>query len=204
MERTVNFIDKNNKLAIIHVEDVNGYLSMTGDYDGRLGQVVDSIHPATDAQKKLVEFWNTYHLEEDFPVGEINAILDKIDEEFANRGEESEFDVNEDNQDMFGVIAEVLDCDETRAKAVVAVVRHTGMTFDDIINGVELYDDEVELYGIEYLSLTDSEADSKAREYVKHSVGDLTKEDRGSILSTYDGVEYEEDVDGETFYIYRQ
>lgn len=200
MERTVKFIDKNNNLAIIHVTNENGYLSMTGDYNGGLGQVVDHINPATDIQKKLVEFWNKYHLEEDFPAEEINTILDKINEEFANRGEESEFDVNEDNQDMFDAISEVLGCNDTRAKAVVAVARITGMTFDDIINGVKLYDDVVELYGIEYLSLTDSEADSKAREYVDV----LLKDDRGDILSTYDGREYTEDVDGETFYIYRQ
>ena len=172
MKRTVKFIDKDNKLARITVEDTNGYFSMSGEYDGGLGQVVDRINPATDAQKELVNFWKTYHLKEDFPSEEINTILDKIDEEFANRGEESEFDINEDNQDMFDVIAEVFGCDDTRAKAIVAVARNTGMTYEDIMKGVELDDDIVNFYGTEYLSLTDSEADNKAREEVIGTIED--------------------------------
>ena len=58
----VEFVDaKRNKYAL-EIEIKNGRLSISGDGGGGLGQVRDSIVPATDSQRKLLEIWEKWHL----------------------------------------------------------------------------------------------------------------------------------------------
>lgn len=62
MIRTVKLKDANGVTFYIEIEIVNGKFSMSGTYPGGCGQCYDSIVPANDKQKKLVEMWKTYHL----------------------------------------------------------------------------------------------------------------------------------------------
>lgn len=63
---TFSFIDANRKRVTVEAEITyrNGYkeLTFSGDYGNGLGQIVDHIKPANEAQTKLVELWSKYHL----------------------------------------------------------------------------------------------------------------------------------------------
>ncbi len=62
MKTKVTFKDAANKAVFVSIELSNGKLSMSGTCDGGGGQCQDSIEPRTDAQKRLIEMWNEYHL----------------------------------------------------------------------------------------------------------------------------------------------
>lgn len=67
MKKNVRIIDKDNVEFDIEFEvrtnnDGNITTSFSGDYGSGCGQVLDNINPRTEAQKKLVEYWNEYHL----------------------------------------------------------------------------------------------------------------------------------------------
>ena len=63
---SVKFKDKNNNLCSVDIEIThrNGYpeFTMTGEMGSSGGQCYDSIVMADSKQKKLIEFWKTYHL----------------------------------------------------------------------------------------------------------------------------------------------
>lgn len=115
--------------------------------------------------------------------------------------------------------------DEARAKALA---QHLDLSKQDEIDDIEecsacetyTYADD------DYLVITDSEADEKWDEYMDNYIdecvlgeipescrsyfdterfkNDCSYDGRGHILSSYDGEEHCEDVDGETYYIYRK
>lgn len=65
-KKTVKFKDASGNVANIELEitHCNGYAEFTahGDYSNGGGQIVDNIKPKNEPQKKLIELWNTYHL----------------------------------------------------------------------------------------------------------------------------------------------
>lgn len=60
-KKNVSFTDA-NKLVFIEISVENGSLSISGNYNGGGGQILDSIKPANDAQRKLIALWRKYHL----------------------------------------------------------------------------------------------------------------------------------------------
>lgn len=66
LKEKVKFKDKNNNLAVVNIEIRQGnnkkVFSMTGEIGDSSGQCDDSIVPANNAQKKLLELWDKYHL----------------------------------------------------------------------------------------------------------------------------------------------
>lgn len=56
--QTVSFIDANGRKANIEITINNGRLSISGDN----GQEQDTIKPRTESQIRLIEIWETYHL----------------------------------------------------------------------------------------------------------------------------------------------
>lgn len=91
------------------------------------------------------------------------------------------------------------------------------------ISYLDIYRDAEKLDGEYYLVLTDNEADEKLEEYLEELVEDqlgkdmfrslynyidfqrmARDEDRGSHLDYYDGTEWEVDVNGTTYFVYRQ
>ena len=91
------------------------------------------------------------------------------------------------------------------------------------ISYLDIYRDAEKLDGEYYLVLTDDEADEKLEEYLEDLVEEqlgkdmfrslynyidfqrmARDEDRGSHLDYYDGIECEVDVNGTTYFVYRQ
>jgi len=62
MKRQIEFKDKNSKLVKIEIKIKEGRLSICGETCGSAGQCQDSIIPKNSAQEKLLEIWNTWHL----------------------------------------------------------------------------------------------------------------------------------------------
>lgn len=62
MKRIVKFKDKEGNLATIEISLNEGRFSMSGQHGGGCGQCQDSIKPKNEAQKKLIDIWEKYHL----------------------------------------------------------------------------------------------------------------------------------------------
>ena len=62
MERKITFKDKNKNIFNVDVSIIDGRFSMSGDYGGGCGQCLDHINPKNEHQKKLVDLWHRYHL----------------------------------------------------------------------------------------------------------------------------------------------
>lgn len=101
-------------------------------------------------------------------------------------------------------------------------------TLDDFLyqlSSTQAMPDTFEIHGAEYLVLTDEEADDRWDEHLDEYIDqiilpelpeayknyfddetwkkDAKMDGRGYSLSSYDGNEYEQDVNGTTYYIYR-
>ena len=62
MKREIEFKDAEKNVVKVEVEMKDGNFSMHGDYGNGAGQIVDDIRPKNDAQEKLIELWNRWHL----------------------------------------------------------------------------------------------------------------------------------------------
>jgi len=62
MKRKITFKDKDKNIFNIDVEIKEGRFSMSGDCGSSSGQCLDSINPKNEDQKKLVELWHKWHL----------------------------------------------------------------------------------------------------------------------------------------------
>lgn len=66
INRTIEFLDADNNKVIFNAEITtrNNYFEFTasGEYCGGLGQCFDSVKPANDNQKALIDIWHKYHL----------------------------------------------------------------------------------------------------------------------------------------------
>jgi translation initiation factor 2B subunit (eIF-2B alpha/beta/delta family) len=62
IKRKITFKDKENNKATIEIELKDGKFSASGEYAGSCGQCLDSIKPRTEAQKKLIQLWEDWHL----------------------------------------------------------------------------------------------------------------------------------------------
>ena len=108
--------------------------------------------------------------------------------------------------------------EEQKAEAIKEVTDELDMIIENAWG-------ELDYYGETYLVLTDSEADDiedeRLNQYIEECImpeiperlqnyfdeeawkRDARMDGRGHIISTYDGCEYEETVEGTTYYIYR-
>lgn len=82
MERKIKFVDGNNNRINLEIKVDNDKLSISGEMGGSCGQIVDSIKPLGEAQTKLIEIWNKYHLN-DMNAGTIKQtqVIDKWKDE---------------------------------------------------------------------------------------------------------------------------
>ena len=112
--------------------------------------------------------------------------------------------------------------DEEKAEARDEAIKEVTDELDSIMNR---YGNTYEYYNGEYLVLTDSEADDEWDSALDNYIDEIIMPEipdhlqnyfdeekwkcdarcdgRGHILATYDGCEYEEEVNGTTYYIYR-
>ncbi len=62
MKRKITFKDKDKNIFNVDVEIIEGRFSARGDYGGGCGQCLDHIKPKNKHQKKLIDLWHKYHL----------------------------------------------------------------------------------------------------------------------------------------------
>jgi hypothetical protein len=101
MQKAVSFRDKNDNQCLIEIEIKDGNLSMMGECDHSSGQCQDSIIPRTEAQAKLLEIWDRWHLN-DMHAGCIHQRAAKWDEVRINPKELPDTIANSDEK---GIIA---------------------------------------------------------------------------------------------------
>lgn len=113
-KKTISFIDKNKRKAIIKLEIThrNGYPELTacGRYCGSSGQCQDDIKPRTEAQKEFLDFWNKYHLKditknEEQLTNELNRIIKTIE---SDEDEEQEKTIKKQMEE-YGIDDNMLD-----------------------------------------------------------------------------------------------
>ena len=150
---------------------------------------------------------------------QITSIIEAFDhtaEYFVWQGENATLDMDEDDRlEKYyeTVIPDVIDDDEDYEK-ILALMEHTGDTWDECDSNI----------GDKYTVFTDAEAEKEFVERTDSRMNDVMDEipthlrqyfdreayisdnfdDRGSELSSYDGCENEETINGTTYYIYKQ
>lgn len=145
MKKTIEFIDDNNKRAIVDVEIThrNGYpeFTMSGRYAGSWGQCLDEIAPRTDYQRELIELWKKYHLQNVEGVKDFHTILatlcDNIEEEQEEYNEENRPKTEEEK---LAQMMEEYGIDEDNADACKAYLECTGA--EDLRDFEESYSGE--------------------------------------------------------------
>lgn len=150
---------------------------------------------------------------------QITSIIEAFDntaEYFVWQGENATPDMDEDDrlEKYYETdIPDVIDGDEDYEK-ILALMEHTGDTWDECDSNI----------GDKYTVFTDAEAEKEfverinsRMEYVMDEIPTHLRQyfneeeyisdnfdDRGSELSSYDGCENEETINGTTYYIYKQ
>ena len=150
---------------------------------------------------------------------QITSIIEAFDntaEYFVWQGENATIDMDEDDRlEKYyeSVIPDIIDGDEDYEK-IIALMEHTGDTWDECDSNIgssyEVFtDEEAEK---EFVYRTDSRMEDVLEQIPAYLRQYFDKEayisdnfdDRGSELSSYDGCEYEETINGTTYYIYKQ
>lgn len=148
------------------------------------------------------------------------VLVDK-NNEVVYKGIEDWDDIFDDDGNLRDEVSNLED------EKIIALGKHLGLTPSGANEDIELDRDCLYSYSSqEYLVCTDSEADELSDEYLENYIEDCIlpkfgkefwryfdneawKRDarydgRANCLNTYDGYEYEEEVNGTSYYIYRQ
>lgn len=171
MKLFVHFVSADNKAVHIEISNEgcadNQYFSISGSCGSSCGQIYDDFVP-TDAQAKLVKIWKESHLKsgECLDIMEqCRHIVDEINKEREKRfaAFENEYDINEDNEDMFLSLADVFN-DTDDVMRVTALARCLGLCYDEALDievkGHCLY----EAQGIQYYVGYECELEEIAKE----------------------------------------
>jgi hypothetical protein len=202
---------------------VNFYFGWV-DEVGEHGQ--SDFNPKDGPQTELHKLWKSWHIKKYCELNDedkkqelinlCNSICDLIEEEerdyLKSLEEKTEDDIDDDR--------------------ILALGNHLGLTYTEMYDDITKakYGDYNYKYGNqEYLVMTNDEANEYEREMVENTIQECyidvySKEmknnpminyidmnrwiddwcgDRGNNISSYDGYEYYEEVNGETYYIYR-
>ena len=136
--------------------------------------------------------------------------------------DESVYELNPDNLDVEFTQEEIEENEKEKQEGLDEAINNFKNELDNI---VEDYDNRFSYYNEEYLVLTDEKADEEEDRqldnYLEECIypelpeniryyfddekwkRDAKMDGRGHNISTYDGTEYEETVEGTTYYIYR-
>lgn len=200
MECKVKFVSKDNQWVVITITTEN-YVSFTGECGGCYGQCEDEFVP-TDSQQKLVDFWKSHHLKgvlSDEEEKELLSIIHSIAKEEADRKKVS----NKEGGDYW---VSNLTKKEKALYEFLQLERGDAQHIEDLGNC------EFGIFGQIYFVGTRRELEKIAKERLTEESdlwqqavanGDtelglddwadevLESDGVGSVLSYYDGVEYE-------------
>lgn len=200
MKTQVKFVSKDEQLVVITIT-TGDYVSFTGDCGGFYGQCMDDFVP-TETQQKLVDMWKAFHLKGVLSQ-ENEKRLQSVLLDIENEERERKDKLNEDDGDYY--------------MSKLTKRENALMDFLDLEPGDARYLEEMEDYRVGFMGRiyyvgTDRELLKVAKahlmdsselwqEAVKNGETELGLEDwaeevvemdgLGSILSYYDGREYE-------------
>ena len=223
MKTTVIFKDaKGNKVVFnAEITERNGYREFTasGEYCGTLGQCFDEVQPATERQAKLIELWRKWHLNgkgnplpSDFE-DTLTNLMETIEQEEEEKAERL---VTDKDIDLFDNFSE--------PETALALALICGLSVNEIDDISEDGNNYWTVQGVSYLAGTDDEMDGAWDEeldrYIDECIeipahiepyfdrerwkDDAKIDGRGHSLNRYDGGEDYTEVNGTTYYAYRQ
>jgi len=159
----VRFIDANGSVIDLEINQTyrNGYREFTAsawERGGGGGQMQDRIVPTNDAQKKLIELWNKYHLKEinDKVWGEILRAVKEVKRIEEEKKANSKLSWEDIDDPKIVALGKLLDISPDQA--------------NEIISGSGTQYNVGEGY---YIVATDEEADNLAYEDVENLVDDI-------------------------------
>jgi hypothetical protein len=165
MQVKISFLDKNNKLQNLEIQDERNYFSICGDN----GQNRD-FEPASEAQQFIMDTWNAYHLKT-LPEGHEALILAAID---TITGEEEEKRSETVNKIPFGELVELIEAehpdgiDMDEAAKLASIGCFFDLSLDEVLE-LDPNETEKDIQGITYYIGTDEEMDELATKYIEDS-----------------------------------
>jgi hypothetical protein len=225
-----SFLDSKNKRFAIEAETYgDGRLSLSGDYGGGCGQCYDSIEPANQAQKDLVELWEKYQLKivDEEVKNKLTDIINQIEVVESARIDGAKKLTELSDEEALELIDDQTNLYSEEVEKYLALLRHLDLTTADVDPDIFIDGNKITIQGFDYLVCTDEQADSEFEDSIENYVDDCVIleipkhlqqyfdtdrfiEDakynfgRGQQLNYYDGSEYEQEVKGTTYYIYQQ
>lgn len=226
MKQTLKFKDKAGVIAFLEIEVTkrNGYpeLTISGEYAGAHGQVIDSVKPRNKAQKELIGVWKTKHLKKvsKKDIALVEGIIKRIS------GQEQE----RIKKDKITNVEDLLEKAETlnfqNPEKVVALLLHEDATAAEMEDITEDGGNRLSYGGREYLVCTDAEADQEEDEELERYIDDCVlpelneryrsyfdneafkrdarNDGRGHALNRYDGHEHHVRVLKTDYYLFQQ
>ncbi len=177
-QKTVSFVDANNVKYIIKAEIThrNGYpeFTMAGQNGQCHGQCQDSIKPDNNYQKKIIDIWNTWHLNGIYNPIHIKKELPK---NFWNTIEKLFYNIEKTEKEKFNS-KKVSDCTKEELsefeEAIIAIGLSLELTFEELKYIKKLnygYGNCVyEVQGHDYYSGTEDEIFNAVQEYISESL----------------------------------
>jgi hypothetical protein len=169
MKKELSFVDANKNKVTVGITINDGKFSMSGDMGRSCGQIYDSIEPATESQKDLLDLWKKYHLNDmkagtprqmelvkGLPYVEACAVLERENllEDILPDGKEYIYgsgwlteELPEDIEDLVEEVAESIEEEEGERRGETLIsdldIEEAYSIIDDVSN-----DDPDEIYAI--------------------------------------------------------
>lgn len=204
-------------------------LSICGEIEGSHGQICDHITPQTDLQHEFIELWEDKHLQtvSKTKQAQITKLVDSLIKEYEEKV--GSIDLREfqklhglDDLELIKLIEEKnFSCPEK----VIALCFEEEITLAEIDLITHEGGNRFSYGGREWLICTDEEADEEFNEqterYIEECIlsqipenlqqyfdngkfiADARWDGRGNALSSYDGHEKEQSVNGAMYFLYR-
>lgn len=165
-KKNLNFLDANGLRISLDVEitERNHYpeFTVSGNMAGSGGQIIDSIKPATDKQKELLDLWRKYHLKDISKIHNFKenliSVCEVIEYDEAKRAGSAE--IKQGDEKILELMGEY-DIDESELHACKAYLEAMGIDelsdFQESYRGEFANDEEFAKNEAEQCGLLDDE-----------------------------------------------